>query len=223
MQIIMKVNVVQSLSVIFLIVALASCSKAPKELPYLGNKEPIKKVVDGGKEVVDTLYHTIPDFEFINQDSVKITQEFVAGKIYIADFFFTTCPTICPKMKTQMLRIYEKYKDNPNVVLLSHSIDPRHDTPAVLKEFRSNLGIKGNSWQMVTGDKAKIYEIGQKSYMVSAADDPTQPGGVVHSGAFILVDKNRHIRGLYDGTVAAKVDNLMEDMEILLKETSSNK
>ena len=219
----MKINVVQSLSVIFLVVALVGCSKAPKELPYLGNKEPIKKVVDGGKEVVDTLYHTIPDFEFINQDSVKITQEFVAGKIYIADFFFTTCPTICPKMKTQMLRIYEKYKDNPDVVLLSHSIDPRHDTPAVLKEFRSNLGIKGNSWQMVTGDKAKIYEIGQKSYMVSAADDPTQPGGVVHSGAFILVDKNRHIRGLYDGTVAAKVDNLMEDMEILLKETSSNK
>lgn len=223
MQIIMKINVVQSLSVVFLVVALASCSKTPKELPYLGNKEAVKKMVDGGKEVVDTLYHTIPDFEFINQDSVKITQEFVAGKIYIADFFFTTCPTICPKMKTQMLRIYEKYKDNPNVVLLSHSIDPRHDTPAVLKEFRSNLGIKGNSWQMVTGDKAKIYEIGQKSYMVSAADDPTQPGGVVHSGAFILVDKNRHIRGLYDGTVAAKVDNLMDDMEILLKETSSNK
>ncbi|MEA5258070.1 SCO family protein [Arcicella aquatica] len=219
----MKINVVQSLSVVFLVVALASCSKTPKELPYLGNKEAVKKMVDGGKEVVDTLYHTIPDFEFINQDSVKITQEFVAGKIYIADFFFTTCPTICPKMKTQMLRIYEKYKDNPNVVLLSHSIDPRHDTPAVLKEFRSNLGIKGNSWQMVTGDKAKIYEIGQKSYMVSAADDPTQPGGVVHSGAFILVDKNRHIRGLYDGTVAAKVDNLMDDMEILLKETSSNK
>lgn len=217
----MKRNIVQCLSLIFLLTIVFGCSQAPKELPYLGNKETVEKMVDG-KMVVDTLYHKIPDFEFISQDSVKLTQEFVAGKIYIADFFFTTCPTICPKMKTQMLRIYEKYKDNPNVILLSHSIDPRHDTPAVLKEFRSNLGIKGNSWQMVTGDKAKIFEIGQKSYMVSAADDPTQPGGVVHSGAFILVDKNRHIRGIYDGTVPAKVDNLMEDMEILLNESSSN-
>lgn len=217
----MKRNIVQCLSLIFLLTIVLGCSQAPKELPYLGNKETVEKMVDG-KMVVDTLYHKIPDFEFISQDSVKLTQEFVAGKIYIADFFFTTCPTICPKMKTQMLRIYEKYKDNPNVILLSHSIDPRHDTPAVLKEFRSNLGIKGNSWQMVTGDKAKIFEIGQKSYMVSAADDPTQPGGVVHSGAFILVDKNRHIRGIYDGTVPAKVDNLMEDMEVLLNESSSN-
>ncbi|MEA5402180.1 SCO family protein [Arcicella sp. DC2W] len=217
----MKRNIVHCLSLIFLLNIVLGCSKSPKELPYLGNKETAEKMIDG-KMVVDTIYHKIPDFEFINQDSVKITQEFVAGKIYIADFFFTTCPTICPKMKTQMLRIYEKYKDNPNVILLSHSIDPRHDTPAVLKEFKSNLGIKGNSWQMVTGDKAKIFEIGQKSYMVSAADDPTQPGGVVHSGAFILVDKNRHIRGIYDGTVPAKVDNLMEDMEILLNESSSN-
>lgn len=217
----MKRNIVQCLSLIFLLTIVLGCSQAPKELPYLGNKETVEKMVDG-KMVVDTLYHKIPDFEFISQDSVKLTQEFVAGKIYIADFFFTTCPTICPKMKTQMLRIYEKYKDNPNVILLSHSIDPRHDTPAVLKEFKSNLGIKGNSWQMVTGDKAKIFEIGQKSYMVSAADDPTQPGGVVHSGAFILVDKNRHIRGIYDGTVPAKVDNLMEDMEVLLNESSSN-
>lgn len=217
----MKRNIVHYLSLIFLLNIVLGCSQSPKELPYLGNKETAEKMIDG-KMVVDTIYHKIPDFEFINQDSVKITQEFVAGKIYIADFFFTTCPTICPKMKTQMLRIYEKYKDNPNVILLSHSIDPRHDTPAVLKEFRSNLGIKGNSWQMVTGDKAKIFEIGQKSYMVSAADDPTQPGGVVHSGAFILVDKDRHIRGIYDGTVPAKVDNLMEDMEILLNESSSN-
>jgi protein SCO1/2 len=216
----MKRNIVQYLPSIILSAILLACSESPKTLPYLGNKETVEKSING-KIVVDTIYHKIPDFEFINQDSVKITQEFVAGKIYIADFFFTTCPTICPKMKTQMLRIYEKYRDNPNIILLSHSIDPRHDTPSVLKEFKSNLGIKGNSWQMVTGDKAKIYEIGQKSYMVTAADDPTQPGGVVHSGAFILVDKDRHIRGIYDGTVPAKVDNLMEDIEILLNETKA--
>ena len=117
-----------------------------------------------------------------------------------------------------MLRIYEKFKNNSKVGILSHTIDPRHDTPAVLREFMNNLGIKSKTWQMVTGDKAKIYEIGQKSYMVSATDDPSELGGIVHSGAFILVDKNRHIRGIYDGTVPEKVDKLMEDMEILLKE-----
>ncbi len=196
---------------------LIACNNSQEKLPILGNREAITKIVNG-KQITDTLYHQISDFEFINQDSVKITQKDFAGKIYVADFFFTTCPTICPKMKTQMLRIFKKFKDNQKVAILSHTIDPRHDTPAVLKEFSINLGIQSSMWQMVTGDKAKIYEIGQKSYMVSATDDPTQPGGIVHSGAFILVDKNRHIRGIYDGTEPEKVDKLMADMEILLKE-----
>ena len=200
-----------------LITVCCSCSNSQEKLPILGNREAITKTVNG-KQITDTLYHQIPDFEFINQDSVKITQKDFAGKIYVADFFFTTCPTICPKMKTQMLRIFKKFKDNPKVAILSHTIDPRHDTPAVLKEFSTNLGIQNSMWQMVTGDKAKIYEIGQKSYMVSATDDPTQPGGIVHSGAFILVDKNHHIRGIYDGTEPERVDKLMADMEILLNE-----
>jgi protein SCO1 len=202
---------------LYLLLFLFSCQTKPEKLPILGNREAIVKTVNG-KQITDTLYHQIPDFEFISQDSAKITQKDFAGKIYVADFFFTTCPTICPKMKTQMLRIYEKFKDNPNVAILSHTIDPRHDTPAVLKEFSKNLGIQNSMWSMVTGDKAKIYEIGQKSYMVSATDDPTQPGGIVHSGAFILIDKDRHIRGIYDGTEPEKVDKLMEDMEVLLKE-----
>ena len=200
-----------------LITVYCSCDNSKEKLPILGNREGITKTVNG-KQITDTLYHQIPDFEFISQDSVKITQKNFAGKIYVADFFFTTCPTICPKMKTQMLRIFKKFKDNPKVAILSHSIDPRHDTPSVLKEFSTNLGIQNSMWQMVTGDKTKIYEIGQKSYMVSATDDPTQPGGIVHSGAFILVDKNRHIRGIYDGTEPEKVDKLMADMEILLNE-----
>ena len=200
-----------------LITVYCSCSNSQEKLPILGNREAIVKTVNG-KQITDTLYHQIPDFEFINQDSVKITQKDFAGKVYVADFFFTTCPTICPKMKTQMLRIFKKFKDNPRVAILSHTIDPRHDTPAVLKEFSKNLGIQNSMWQMVMGDKAKIYEIGQKSYMVSATDDPTQPGGIVHSGAFILVDKNRHIRGIYDGTEPKRVDKLMEDMDLLLSE-----
>ena len=208
---------IQFIAYCLLITVYCSCNNSKEKLPILGNREAIVKTVNG-EQIVDTVYHQIPDFEFINQDSVKITQKDFTGKIYVADFFFTTCPTICPKMKTQMLRIYKKFKDNPKVAILSHTIDPRHDTPAVLKEFSKNLGIQNSMWQMVTGDKAKIYEIGQKSYMVSATDDPTQPGGIVHSGAFILVDKNRHIRGIYDGTEPERVNKLMEDMEILLKE-----
>ncbi len=202
---------------IYFFILLFSCNTNPEKLPILGNKEAVIKKVNG-KQITDTIYHQIPNFEFINQDFSKITQKDYEGKIYVADFFFTTCPTICPKMKTQMLRIYEKFKDNPKVGILSHTIDPRHDTPAVLREFMNNLNIKSKMWQMVTGDKAKIYEIGQKSYMVSATDDPTQPGGIVHSGAFVLVDKNRHIRGIYDGTEPEKVDKLMKDMEVLLNE-----
>ena len=207
----------KTLNYIFFFIFLFSCNTNPEKLPILGNKEAVIKMVNG-KQITDTIYHQIPNFEFINQDSSKITQQDYEGKIYVADFFFTTCPTICPKMKTQMLRIYEKFKDNPKVGILSHTIDPRHDTPTVLREFMNNLNIKSKMWQMVTGDKAKIYEIGQKSYMVSATDDPTQPGGIVHSGAFVLVDKNRHIRGIYDGTEPEKVDKLMKDMEVLLNE-----
>ena len=207
----------KKLNYIFFLILLFSCNTNPDKLPILGNKETVIKMVNG-KQITDTIYHQIPNFEFINQDSSKITQKDYEGKIYVADFFFTTCPTICPKMKTQMLRIYEKFKDNPKVGILSHTIDPRHDTPAVLREFMNNLNIKSKMWQMVTGDKAKIYEIGQKSYMVSATDDPTQPGGIVHSGAFVLVDKNRHIRGIYDGTEPEKVDKLMKDIEFLLNE-----
>ena len=194
-----------------------SCSDSSKKLPYLGQKS-VETRVESGKSITDSVYHTIPDFSFINQDSVVFTQKDVEGKIYVADFFFTTCPTICPKMKTQMLRVFEKYKDNPHFMILSHTIDPRHDTPSVLKEFGKNLGLDPKKWQMVTGDKMKIYELGQKSYMVTATDDPTQPGGIVHSGAFILVDKDRHIRGIYDGTVPEKVDNLIKDIEVLLTE-----
>jgi protein SCO1/2 len=198
-----------------LLLNIGACK--PKKLPYLGERE-VVAIQKNGQSVQDTVYHQIPDFEFINQDSIKVNNQTFEGKIYIADFFFTTCPTICPKMKSQLLRVYERYKNNPNVGILSHTIDPRHDSVSTLKEFANNLGISGNMWQFVTGKKEDIYKIGQKSYMVTATEDSTQPGGIVHSGAFILVDKQRHIRGLYDGTLPDAVDKMMKDMETLLAE-----
>ena len=194
-----------------------SCSPKNEKLPILGRKE-IKNVDFDGKITADTIYHMIPDFSFTNQDGETVTQETFKGKIYIADFFFTTCPTICPIMKTQMLRVYEKYKDNPDVLILSHTIDPKYDTVEVLHEFADRLGVSSDTWHFVTGDQDKIYDIGQNSYMVTAREDPDEPGGYLHSGAFLVVDKQRRIRGIYDGTKAEKVDILMKDIDKLLKE-----
>lgn len=202
------------------VAALTGCGSANDKLPILGQREAVTKVVDG-KSVTDSTYQTIPDFAFVSQYGDTVTAQTLDNKIYVADFFFTSCPTICPKMKVQLKRVYEKYKGNSGVMLLSHSIDPAHDSVPVLKEFADNLGITGQQWLFVTGDRDKIYDIGQNSYMVTAQADSTAPGGVVHSGAFILVDKAKHIRGIYDGTTEAGVDKLMADIDRLLAEYQS--
>lgn len=196
---------------------LVGCKNEGDRLPILGSREAVTKQVDG-KTVTDTVYHTIPDFAFVSQYGDTITAKTLAGKVYVADFFFTSCPTICPTMKTQLKRVYAQFGKDSRVVLLSHTIDPNHDTVPVLKVFADQLGVTGRNWLFVTGDRDKIYEIGQKSYMVTAAEDASAPGGVVHSGAFILVDANRHIRGIYDGTKPDAVDKLMVDMTKLLAE-----
>lgn len=190
-------------------ISIISCDNSSRKLPIMGERD----FVNG-----DSVYHTIPDFSFVNQDSSIITNKTYEGKIYVADFFFTTCPTICPVMKKQMLRVYEKYKENPKVGILSHTIDPRHDSVKILKEYASQLGVSGKMWNFVTGEKAKIYEIGEKSYYVTAGEDSTAAGGIIHSGAFILVDTKRRVRGIYDGTKETDVTKLIKDMEVLLNE-----
>lgn len=200
--------------------ALSGCNPADDKLPILGQREAITKMVDG-KTATDSVYQKIPDFSFVNQYGDTVTAKTLADKIYVADFFFTSCPTICPKMKVQLKRVYERFKGNSGVMLLSHTIDPAHDSVPVLKEFADNLGVTGRQWLFVTGDREKIYEIGQTSYMVTAQQDESAPGGVVHSGAFILVDKAKHIRGIYDGTTEAGVDQLMNDIDRLLAEYNS--
>jgi protein SCO1 len=202
---------------ILCLILFASCSQSNNTLPILGRKE-IKNVTFEGKIQADTIYHTIRDFSFINQYGEIVTQETFSNKIYVADFFFTSCPTICPVMKTQMLRVYEKYNDNPEFGILSHTLDPKHDSVSVLYEFADRLGVTGHTWHFVTGDMEEIYDIGQSSYMVTAREDPDEPGGILHSGAFLLVDKERRIRGIYDGTKEEKVNLLIHDIEKLLKE-----
>jgi protein SCO1/2 len=204
----------------FIGLILASCGlenqkNKKAEFPVLGRKQYVEKIVDG-KTIIDTVDHTIPDFKLINQDSNWVTPETFKGKVYVADFFFTSCPTICPTMKKEMLRVYESYKENDEVGIISHTIDPEYDTVALLKDFAERLEVKAPKWNFVTGEKEAIYELGQKGYMVTAMEDENADGGFLHSGAFILVDKDRKIRGVYDGTKSEEVDKLIADIELLL-------
>ena len=199
-----------------LLISIVSCGvPSAQKLPILGRKE--FKEIDGK---LDTIYHTIPDFSFVDQDSVTVTPATFEGKVYVADFFFGTCPTICPIMKQQMLRVYEEFKDNDAFAILSHTIDPEHDTVAYLKDFSLRLGVPDNStWKFVTGDQDEIYEIGSgDGYLVPVGEDADAPGGFIHSGAFILIDQEKRIRGIYDGTKAMEVAALINDIPKLLAE-----
>ena len=206
------------LGLIAVIALLEACnSSTHNTLPILGNRVAEEKMIDG-KLVVDTIYQTIPPFSLLNQDSVMVSNETVKGKIYVADFFFTSCPTICPVMKKEMIRVYEKFKGNNQVVILSHTIDPDYDTLALLRDYANRLGSDGKQWMFLRGDRNLVYELAEKGYYASAVVDSTEPGGFIHSGGFILVDKQQRVRGIYDGTSANDVDKLMVDMDILLKE-----
>jgi len=208
-----KLNLI---SILLVTLIIASCGgKSTSKLPILGRQE--YKEVNGK---LDTIYHTVPDFSFVDQDSTEVTEDTFSDKIYVADFFFGTCPTICPVMKQQMLRVYDAFKDNPKFGILSHTIDPEHDTVAYLKDFSVKLGVPdNNTWHFVTGDKDDIYEIGSAAgYMVPVGEDADAPGGYIHSGAFILVDQERRIRGFYDGTKPMDVTALINDIPKLLAE-----
>lgn len=200
-----------------LLLGCLSCNFNAKPLPILGEAEIITKVVDG-KTVEEKVYPTIPEFAFRSQYGDTITSKNFKDKIYVADFFFVTCPTICPIMKKNMKNVYTTFQNNPNVGILSHTIDPDHDSVEVLKTYADDLGIKGRTWLFVTGKREKIYDIGEKHYLVTAHSDDKEPGGYIHSGAFVLIDKQKHIRGMYDGTDEKEVQLLIHDMKTLLKE-----
>jgi protein SCO1/2 len=169
-----------------------------------------------------------PKFELVNQDNVKINNETYKGKVYVLEFFFATCPTICPKMNQSMLQIEKTFFGNPNFGLVSITIDPEHDTPAVLKEHRNLLGIKSSNWNFLTGDKAYIFGLSNKGFNLYAGENNKAKGGFEHSGLFALIDKNGNIRCrkddfgnpilYYDGLDKKGVRDIQQDIAILLKE-----
>ncbi|HEY0177319.1 MAG TPA: SCO family protein [Pedobacter sp.] len=196
---------------------LSSC-KSDKKLPIYGLRETKAVKNSDGSAGVDTIYQTIPAFKLLNQDSVYITNDKFKGKVYIADFFFTSCNTICPIMHRNLKTIFDKFKDNPDVMFLSHTIDFKYDTPSVLKKYATKLGVDGPKWQFVYGPKETVYNLAVKSYLVSVAADSTDKQGYVHQGFLVLIDKDRRIRGAYDGTNPEQVAQLEKDIPALLAE-----
>jgi len=184
-------------------------------LPYFGEKTVVKNIVEG-KERIDTVYHKIPPFQFTNQLGETVTQETFEGKIYVANFFFTTCPTICPKMSAQMLRAQQKLSDFDDVMFLSHTVDPEADSVEALYEYAQLVHADHSKWHFVTGDKQTIYEQGVRGYLVSTQEDALAPGGFLHSELLILIDENKHIRGFYDGTSVTEVNRLIDEVKVLI-------
>ena len=175
------------------------------------------------KELVDTTvqyvrkYHKVPDFKLVNQNGDTITQKDYEDKIYITDFFFTTCQGICPIMTDHMVKIQEEFKDDPEVLLLSHSVTPEIDSVVQLKKYAEEKGVIDEKWNLVTGDKKQIYDLARKSYLVAKSQGNGGKYDMVHTENFALVDKNKQVRGFYDGTNPEAIKQLVEDVKLLKK------
>jgi protein SCO1/2 len=195
-------------------------SNDKKTLPIYGERHPVTKVVNG-QTVVDTDYQTIPPFKYVNQYGDSISDKNLAGKIYVADFFFTSCPSICPVMQRNMLTVYNTFKNTDDVRILSYTIDPKYDSVKVLKQYADKLGISGSMWWLLQGKKEDTYHLAEKSYLVAVSADSTVPGGYVHQGYFVLVDKQKRVRGSYDGTNPQQVAQLIDDIKTLKADTVS--
>ncbi len=186
-------------------------------LPIYGERYAEEKVIDG-ETVVDTVYHTIGDFEFVNQNGDTIRSKDLKGKIKIVDFFFVSCQTICPKMSTQMKRVQDKVKTIDEIVILSHTVNPEDDSVSVLKQYATEYGAIDNKWHFLTGNKKEIYEIARKGYLVNALEGDGGPDDFIHTELFLLIDDKNRIRGMYDGTSKEAVDTLIDEIKVLMKQ-----
>ena len=163
-------------------------------------------------------FHKISSFELVNQNNQTVTNEFYDGKIYIADFFFTTCPGICPIMKDNMIDLQEEFLDDDQVYLLSHTVTPEIDSVSVLKDYSIEKGVLDYKWNLVTGDKKQIYELARKSYLVAEDIETSSEYDMIHTENFVLIDPERRIRGFYDGTDKESIKQLVKDVYILKQE-----
>ncbi|MNK12853.1 hypothetical protein D3C87_309310 [compost metagenome] len=211
----------QAASLALILILLTGCKteaeKKPRALPYFGNYDIVFSETDGVQSV-DTVYPKIPAFSYLNQDSIMITSKSMKGKVWIANFFFTSCPSICPPMIAQMKRLNILTKDlTSEVQFMSFSIDPKKDQPHVLRAYIKNTGIQAKNWQFFTGDEDKTHRLGVMHFMVHADKDPMAAGGFAHSDGMVLVDREGYVRGIYRGTQTPDVDQLNKDLRKLLE------
>jgi protein SCO1/2 len=203
----------------FIAIALWSACKfntnEKQVLPIYGNRQPVTKTVNG-KTITDTVYQTISAFKTVNQYGDSINNKSLDGEIYVADFFFTTCPSICPIMHRNMLNVYNTFKNKGDIKIISYTIDPKHDSVPVLKKYADKLGISGNTWWFLQGKKDDIYKLSESYLVRKPQEDAKQQ--FIHDGSFILVDKQKRIRGAYDGTDPKQVDQMIADIKTLQNE-----
>lgn len=210
----MKANNFRLFGLTACLAALAACG------PSIGNQKKMLLPVIGEKTVSatnreDTIYHRVGDFSLLNQYGETISNQTVEGRIYVADFFFATCQSICPRMSSQLVRVQDAFKNDKDVLILSHTVNPMHDTVAVLNEYAKGYGAIKGKWHFLTGDKKYIYGLAKDSYLVNALQDDGTPEGFLHSELFILVDTHRRIRGMYDGTDSTDVNRLISEIRLL--------
>ena len=204
--------------IVFSVVAISSFNYVQtqeKKLPIYSPSMVSDELVEEDLRYVKK-YHRISDFSLLNQNGNNVTQEDYKNKIYVADFFFTTCPDICPIMTGNMLYLQENLKDT-NVMLASFSVTPKIDTVEVLKEYSTLKGVDDSRWNLMTGDKKQIYDLARKSYLVAKAIPDGKNHGMIHTENFVLVDRDKRIRGFYDGTNIEDMNKLLDDIQILIK------
>lgn len=201
---------------IIIISVIYSVLKPKEILPVFQPSEVNVELVDSTLHYKKK-YHTIADFSLKNQNGATVTQDNYKDKIYVADFFFTTCQTICPVMTGNMAKLQEALKNDADVLLLSHTVQPEVDTIAQLKRYALEKGVNDAKWNLVTGEKEQIYNLARKSYL-AAKDAPYSPYELIHTENFVLVDTKKRIRGFYDGTQPEAIERLLKDIAILKAE-----
>ncbi|WP_242927070.1 SCO family protein [Pontibacter vulgaris] len=184
------------------------------------------EVDDSGEALIDTkgdtIFHQVPSFKFVSQQGQSITEKQLAGGIYVANFFFATCPDVCKKMSSQMVRVQEAFENNPSVKLVSYTVNPEHDSVEVLANYAAMYGAMPGKWFFLTGEREKIYELAKKGFYLPVQQVAGQQD-FIHSEKFMLVDKEQHVRGIYDGTDPAEVDRLITEINVLLDGYSKSK
>ncbi len=187
-----------------------------KKLGYFGPKAV-------GETESDTIYHSIPEFEFVDQNGQAFGSINLKDKIYVANFFFTSCPSICPAMQTLMKKVQDTddFKKLNDFKLVSFTVDPDTDTPDKLKEFAQRVGADEGRWYFLTGNRQKIYDLAYEGFMANTMEDENAEGGFLHSDMILLIDRDKHIRGIYEGTSLKDVKRLIDEIKVLVAEYNS--